>query len=309
MRYLITGGAGFIGSNLAESLIGDGNEVVVVDNLSVSDVNVPFLKECGAEVRVADIADYEAIAEYFSGVDVVVHLAAMNRAQRSIEQPLAANDVNITGTLNCLEASRRHGVKRFVNISSSSVYASQRDVLLQEDMPLAPPHPYGVGKLAGEHYTRIYQELYGLETVSLRFFSVYGPRQLGAIDKAGVVAKFIHHAMTDQPLEIYGDGTQLRNFSYVTDVVECVRRAATIEAAAGEVINIANAREVDVNYLASVVKEVTGKNLEIVHTEPLQGDPVRNSADVTKCQTLLGFTPQKSFEDGVKEVCDWYKSV
>jgi UDP-glucose 4-epimerase len=308
MHYLVTGGAGFIGTNLSMELIALGHTVSVIDNLCISDLNVAELESLGANVYVEDIRNFSAIEPYFEGVDVVVHLAAMNRAQRSIEMPLEANEVNITGTLNCLEAARRHKVKRFVNVSSSSVYVNQRDVLLAEDMPLAPPHPYGVGKLAGEHYTRIYKELYELPTVSLRFFSVYGPRQLGHIEKAGVVAKFIHHAMTDTPLEIYGEGTQLRNFSYVADVVECVVRASQEPRAIGEVINVANPHEVDVNYLASVVKSVTGKEIAITHTEALKGDPARNPADTTKCARILGFVPQSTFEEGIKKTYDWYCS-
>jgi nucleoside-diphosphate-sugar epimerase len=307
MHYLVTGGAGFIGTNLCEELIARGHQVSVIDSLCISDVNVPFLKEKGVTLYVQDIADFAAIKDCFVGVDVVVHLAAMNRAQRSIEMPLEANEVNIKGTLNCLEAARQAGVQRFVNVSSSSVYVNQRDVLLEEDMPLAPPHPYGVGKLAGEHYARIYKELYDLDTVSLRFFSVYGPRQLGSIDKAGVVAKFIHHAMTGLPLEIYGDGSQLRNFSYVAEVVECVIRASERAGVVGEVINVANAREVDVNYLAQVVQEVTKKEITIIHTEALKGDPSRNPASTKKCEALLGFVPNAPFEDGVLKTYHWYR--
>jgi UDP-glucose 4-epimerase len=280
--------------------------VSVVDSLCMGDSNVAFLEEQGVIIYKKDIVDFEDILPCFKGVDVVVHLAAMNRAQRSIEMPLEANEVNIKGTLNCLEAAKRNEVKRFINISSSSVYASQRDVLLEEGMPLSPPHPYGIGKLAGEHYSRVYKELYDLNTVSLRFFSVYGPRQLGNIDKAGVVAKFIHHAMNEIPLEIYGDGKQLRNFSYVKDVVECVLLACEKEEAVGEIINIANPREVDVNYLASVVEEVTGKNIEIKHTTALDGDPSRNPANTEKCEILLGITPQSTFEEGVKKTYEWY---
>ncbi|USN91828.1 MAG: NAD-dependent epimerase/dehydratase family protein [Candidatus Nomurabacteria bacterium] len=309
MHYLVTGGAGFIGTNLCEELVRKENKVSVIDNLCISNTNVPFLTDIGVILYKKDIINFEDIKTCFKGVDVVVHLAAMNRAQRSIEMPLEANEVNIKGTLNCLESARQHGVKRFVNISSSSVYANQRDVLLQEDMPLAPPHPYGVGKLAGEHYARIYNELYGLKTVSLRFFSVYGPRQLGSIDKAGVVAKFIHHAMKDLPLEIYGDGTQLRNFSYVSDVVRCVLKACEKDEAVGEIINVANEREVDVNYLASVVKKVVGKEVEIKHTTALKGDPSRNPADTKKCEKLLSFTPGLSFEEGVEKTYEWYKQT
>lgn len=308
MHYLVTGGAGFIGSNLCEELVKQKHKVSVIDNLSVSDANVVFLESLGVTIYKKNIINFEDVKDSFTGVDVVIHLAAMNRAQRSIEMPLEANEVNIKGTLNCLESARQNGVKRFVNISSSSVYAAQRDVLLKEDMPLSPPHPYGVGKLTGEHYSRLYKELYGLDTVSLRFFSVYGPRQLGSIDKAGVVAKFIHHAMQDIPLEIYGDGSQLRNFSYVADVVKCVCLAAEKDDAIGEVINVANEREVDVNNLVSVVKEVTGKELKVAYVPALKGDPSRNPADVNKCHQILGFTPASSFENGIQKTYNWYIS-
>lgn len=307
MRYLITGGAGFIGTNLCELLVREGHEVVVIDNLSVSDVNVPYLEELGVALHTMSIVDFEAISPLFHGVDHVIHLAAMNRAQRSVEDPLGANAVNIDGTLFCLEAAKRADVKRFINVSSSSVYAYAGNSLLTEDMPLAPPHPYGIGKLAGEHYTRVYHELYELETTSLRFFSVYGPRQLGSIEKAGVVAKFIHHAANNTPLEIYGDGTKMRNFSYVTDVIACVMRAVTESKAVGETINVANPREVTVEYLATTVQSVTGTTAPIVHTNSLKGDPERNPADTSKCTRILGYEPTISFEEGIRLTYDWYR--
>lgn len=306
MKYLVTGGAGFIGTNVCELLVKRGHKVSVVDNLSITDKNVSSLQEMGVSVHQADIIHFRDIESLFRGVDVVVHLAAMNRAQRSIEMPLEANEVNITGTLNCLEAARMYNVKRFVNVSSSSVYANQRDVLLSEDMPVSPPHPYGVGKLCGEHYSRIYNEIYNLPTVSLRFFSVYGPRQMGSIDKAGVVAKFIHQAMTGAPIEIYGDGMQMRNFSYVSDVAECVLRASQSDGVVGEVINVANPVEVTVNYLVDLVKTTTGKDVPVYHRDVLVGDPSRNPASVKKCEALLGYTPAVSFEDGVKKTYEWY---
>jgi nucleoside-diphosphate-sugar epimerase len=306
MKILVTGGAGFIGTNVCEVLIKDGHTVRVIDNLSVSAVNVPYLEALGVEIENVDIVDYLAIKDLFVGFDAVVHLAAMNRAQRSIEDPLQANKVNVEGTLNCLEASRQAGVQKFINISSSSVYANKAGELLQEDSPLAPLHPYGIGKLTGEQYARIYFELYGLKTVSLRLFSVYGPRQLGSIDKAGVVAKFIHYAAQGLPIEIYGSGEQLRNFSYVEDVVACIVRSLQNEKAVGEIINIANSREVTVNYLANTVKEISKKDISIVHAPALSGDPKRNPANVAKCEALLGYTAQYSFEDGLQKTFDWY---
>jgi len=309
MKALVTGGAGFIGSHLVEALIRDGHTVVVIDNLSVSDANVSFIKNLGAEFHQADIINFETIEPLFKDVTVVFHLAAMNRAQRSIEQPLDANDVNVTGTLNCLEASRRHKANKFIFVSSSSVYDPTRTEPLEEDMPLKPPHPYGVGKLAGEHYTRVYYELFGLPFVTLRYFSVYGPRQLGTIDKPGVVAKFIHQAMTDTPLDVFGNGTQQRNFSYVKDVVAYTLRAAQEERAVGEVFNIAAEQEISVLELAQEVQNAVGKNVGTAHKPRPTGDPDRNPVSVSKAKRLLNYTPQYTFEQGIRETAAWYEQT
>jgi UDP-glucose 4-epimerase len=304
-RYLVTGGAGFIGTNLCEALRAQGHEVIAIDNLSVSDVNVDHLKEIGVQFVQADIADYDAIEPYFAGVSTVFHLAAMNRAQRSIENPVAAHHANITGTLHVLEAMRAHNVPKKVFASSSSVYAG-RTGLLAEDDKLAPPHPYGVGKLAGEHYVRVYSELFGIRYVTLRFFSVYGPRQLGTIDKAGVVAKFVHQARTNQPLTIYGDGNQLRNFTYVADVVRCCMLAAESTVAEGHIINVANPHEVSVRELAEHVKAVTNTPADISYLPPIAGDPPRNPAEITKSKQLLKYAPTVSFAEGIKHTVKWY---
>jgi UDP-glucose 4-epimerase len=305
-KYLVTGGAGFIGTNLCEELVQQGHTVLALDNLSVSEENVPHLKKIGVHVIKADIADYSAIEPHFADVSVVFHLAAMNRAQRSIEQPVAAHHANITGTLHVLEAMRKHHVPKIVFASSSSVYAG-REGLLREDDKLSPPHPYGVGKLAGEHYVRVYHDLFGIQYVTLRLFSVYGPRQLGHIDKAGVVAKFIHQSKTGAPLTIYGEGDQLRNFTYVSDVVRCMILAANSTEANGHIINIANPTEVSVKELAQHVKHATNTPSTIEQHPPLSGDPARNAADVSKAQHILHYHPQVSFADGVKHTVAWYE--
>jgi UDP-glucose 4-epimerase len=306
MIYLVTGGAGFIGSHLVEKLISKGAEVKVIDNLSVGNNNIPLLKKLGVQFLQADIGDYEKIKDFFKDVDTVFHLAAMNRASRSIEKPLEAHKSNITGTLNCLEAARHAGVKKFVFISSSSVYAGQRNIKLTEEMPLAPPHPYGVGKLAGEHYARIYLELFGLNTVILRYFSVYGPRQLGTIDKAGVVAKFVHKAVNNTPLEVYGTGKQLRNFSYVKDVVNYTLLASENELAVGQTFNIAAEKEISVNEVAETVAAVTSKTVTRTSHPLPAGDPDRNPANIEKAKKILNYVPQYDFETGISETVDWY---
>jgi len=304
---LVTGGAGFIGTNLCEALVKAGHEVIALDNLSVSDSNVPFLKEIGVRFVKADITDYAAIEPYFSGVKLVFHLAAMNRAPRSIEDPLGAHHANITGTVHILEAMRKHKVAKIIFASSSSVYAG-RAGLLKEDDQLAPPHPYGVGKLAGEHYVRVYNELFGVKHVTLRFFSVYGPRQLATIEHAAVIPKFIHNARQQKPLPVYGDGSALRNYTYVADVVRCCVLAAETEAAEGHVINIANPEEVTVKALAQFVKDVTGSNSEVQFLPPRPGDPPRNAPDVSAAQQLLDYYPRVSYEEGIRRTVKWHDS-
>lgn len=308
MNILVTGGAGFIGTNLCEALAAAGHTVIALDNLSVSADNVPILEKAGVRFVKADIAEYEAILPHFAGVDVVYHLAAMNRAQRSIEKPLAANASNVTGTINVLEAMRMSAIKKVIFVSSSSVYTG-REGALKEDGPLAPPHPYGVGKLAGEHYVRIYGELFGIKWTTLRLFSVYGPYQLGGIDKAGAVAKFIHFAHTGKPLPIYGDGSALRNFTYVGDVVRCCMLALEKDSAVGEVINVANPNEITVKGLAETVLKATGSDVGLSHEPALKGDPPRNMPDTSKAKQLLGYEPEVSVDDGVTRTIEWYRAT
>ncbi len=306
--YLVTGGAGFIGTNLCTELVAQGHTVRVIDNLSVSAVNLAYLESIGVRVIVADIVNFEEMKPHFAGVDVVFHLAAMNRAQRSIEQPIAAHHVNITGTLHVLEAMRMQHVPKIIFASSSSVYA-ERSGLLTEESPLAPPHPYGVGKLAGEQYVRVYGDLHGIQYVILRFFSVYGPRQLGAIEKAGVVAKYLYLARENKPLPVYGSGLQLRNFTYVGDVVRGCLLAAQTPRANGQIINLANPNEVSVLELATVVREVTKTTSTIVHEPELAGDPPRNPADVSKAKQILGYEPQVGFREGIQQTLQWYDEM
>ena len=299
---LVTGGAGFIGSSLVEELISSGANVKIIDNLSVGKQNVKLLTEKGAEIFECDICKYEEIKDLFSNVDYVFHLAAMNRAQRSINDPIKSNDINVNGTLNCLHLSYLNKVKKFIFISSSSVYKGVENKALKEGMFLEPLHPYGIGKLAGEHYCRIYNDLFNLKTIVLRYFSVYGPRQRGDIEHAGVIAKFFLQAKENKDITIYGDGNQRRNFSMVLDVVKGTLLGAIKDKAIGEIINIASAKEYTVKEIAESIIKITKSKSKIVFLEPLKGDPMRNKADVSNASNILEFQADYDLQKGLEYI-------
>lgn len=304
-NILVTGGAGFIGSHLVEALVAEGNEVTVLDNLSAGENNVRLLERLGAKLHNGDIRDFQTVFEAVQGCDAIFHLAAMNRAMRSILEPIEANEVNVTGTLNVLEAARNKGVNRIVFASSSSVYASgggKRD----ESFPRAPRHPYGVGKLAGEEYCRIYGELYGLKTTTLRYASVYGPRQRGDIDYAAVIPKLVERQLKGQELPIYGTGKQTRQFTYVKDTVEGTIKAWKSPHAIGEAFNIASPEEVSVLGIATALEGITGRKAKVKHLDPLPSDPAKFTLDVTKAEKMLKFKAQTTFEAGLAATVSYF---
>ena len=299
---LVTGGAGFIGSSLVEELISNGANVKIIDNLSVTKENVDFLSKLGTDVFEKDICNYEEIKELFQGIDYVFHLAAMNRAQRSIKDPIKSNDSNVNGTLNCLHLSHLNKVGKFIFVSSSSVYKGVENESLKEGMFLEPLHPYGIGKLAGEHYCRVYNDLFNLDTIVLRYFSVYGPRQKGDIEHAGVIAKFFLQAKENSDITIYGNGEQKRNFSMVLDVVKGTLLGAIKEKAIGQIINIASEKEYTVKEIAESIIKITNSKSEIVFLDPLEGDPMRNKADVSKADKLLNFKAKYNLQKGLEYI-------
>ncbi len=267
---VVTGGAGFIGSSLVEELILNGANVKIIDNLSMGKQNVKLLTKIGAEIFESDICNYEEIKNLFNDVDYVFHLAAMNRAQRSISDPIKSNDINVNGTLNCLHLSHINKVKKFIFVSSSSVYKGVENKALKEGMFLEPLHPYGIGKLTGEHYCRIYNDLFNLDTIVLRYFSVYGHRQRGDIEHAGVIAKFFLQAKQNKDITIYGDGSQRRNFSMVLDVVKGTLLGAVKDEAIGEIINIASEKEYTVKEIAENIIKMTNSKSKILYLEPFE---------------------------------------
>lgn len=307
MNILVTGGAGFIGSHLCDKLVSDGHKVTVIDNLSAGDQNTSQLKKSGVELINKNIGDFDAVDKAVEGNDVVFHLAAMNRAGRSIANPIEAHFSNATGTINVFEAAKRHKVKKVVFVSSSSVLGGS-EKLLKEDDPYHPLHPYGVGKAVGEMYADVYHKLYNLPVVTLRYFSIYGPRQRGDIDYAAVAAKFVHLALSHEPLTIYGDGEQLRNYTYVGDAVAATVKAMESDEAIGKIINIANNNEYSIKDIVNAVEKALGQKVEVKNVPLPAPEPKRNFPDLTLAKSILKWSPEISLEEGVKKYVQWYKS-
>ncbi len=300
MKAVVTGGAGFIGSNLTEELAKEQeNEVVVVDNLSTGRrenlQNLKNLKKC--LFVEGSVTDLDLVRGVFKGCDFVFHQAAIPSVPRSVKDPLATNNVNTNGTLNVLVAARDCGVKKVVFASSSSVYGDTPELPKREEMTPNPLSPYAVTKLVGEYYCKVFEEVYGLKTVSLRYFNVYGPRQDPHSDYAAVVPKFVKSVSENKPPVIFGDGEQTRDFTFVKDVVRANLLAA--KSGATGVFNIASGRRVSINELAEKIIKIQGKELEPVHSEPREGDVKHSLGDISRAQRGFGFEPRYSLEEGL----------
>src|SRR3989344_947415 len=308
MKALITGGAGFIGSHLADRLIKDGHKVTVIDNLSAGDDNLAHIKTLGVDFHQVDIASYDAIKDIFKGQDTVFHLAAMNRAGRSIADPLGAHAANATGTLNVFEAARQAKVTRgIVFVSSSSVLGGSEGTLTA-DTPYNPLHPYGVGKAVGEMYAKIYNDLYDQNITILRYFSIYGPRQKGNLDYPAVIAKLVMLAFQGKPLTVYGDGKQLRNYTYVDDAVEATIKAVSAKAPKNRILHVANPNEYSILDIVEAIKRLVPGKVEIVYEALVAPEPRRNFPDTSETQKFLDWAPRVDLEEGVKRYIDWYKN-
>ncbi len=307
MRYLVTGGAGFIGSSIVESLLERGESVRVVDNFSTGKrENIePFLNR--VEFIEGDLCDIEVAKKAVKDMDYVLHQAAIPSVPRSIEDPLKTNESNITATLNLLLVSLEAKVKRFVYASSSSVYGNSPSLPKREDMPPEPESPYAVSKLTGEYYTRLFFKLYGLETVALRYFNVFGPRQDPTSQYAAVVPKFITALLNNDPPLIYGDGEQTRDFTYIENVVEANILAATTPKIAGRVFNIATSEGITVNRLFQTLREIVGVRIEPVYTKPRKGDVKHSFADIGEAKRYLNYKPTVGFEEGLERTVEWFK--
>lgn len=303
MKIVITGGAGFIGSNIAEELTKDNaNEVIVVDDLSTG--KMENIKDLDINFVEGSIMDLELLQETFKEVDYVFHQAAIPSVPRSIKDPIATNNANINGTLNVLVAARDCSVKKVIYASSSSVYGDTPELPKREDMTPNPLSPYAVTKLLGEYYGNVFNAIYGLKTVALRYFNVYGPRQDPYSDYAAVIPKFVSRVSEDDPPLIYGDGRQTRDFTFVRDVV-----TANIEAMRSEatgVFNIASGSRISINELAELVMKLMSKKLAVIFEAPREGDVKHSLAEISKAKAKFGYEPDYSLEKGLEETIRWF---
>lgn len=306
-RYLVTGGAGFIGSHIAEELVKRGDSVRIVDNfLTGKEENIASFLD-GIELIRGDIRDLKLCREAVKDVDYVLHQAALPSVPRSVEDPLLTNAINIEGTLNVLVASRETSVKKVVFASSSSVYGDDEHLPKKEGLEGNPLSPYAVSKYAGEKYCQVFSEIYGLPTVSLRYFNVCGPRQDPFSQYAAVIPNFITRLLADKAPIIHGDGEQSRDFTYVANVVEANLQAALVPDVSGQVFNLGNGIRTTVNDLAKTLTELIKKDIEPKHEEERPGDVRHSFADISKAEALLDYTPRVSLKDGLLRTIEWFR--
>ncbi len=308
MDYLVTGGAGFIGSNIAEHLVRQGSSVRVFDNFSSGKrENVRSFAD-KAEIIEGDLRDPKSIQHAINGVRFVLHLGAIPSVARSVEDPWTTSEVNITGTINLLLAARAAGVQRVIFTSSSSVYGDTPALPKREDMPPSPLSPYAVQKITGEHYCRIFWQLYGLETISLRYFNVFGPRQDPQSQYAAVIPRFISAILNGQSPTIYGDGRQTRDFSHVENVIEAnVLACRAPTEALGESFNIACGGRISLLELVDTVNRILSKDVKPKFEAARPGDVRDSQADISKAEKLLGWKPKINFSDGIAKTIAWYQ--
>ena len=305
--YLVTGGAGFIGSHLVEALVSRGDTVRVVDNL-VTGHRDNLAHVVGADLTIGNLADSEVVDRVVTGIDYVVHLAAIPSVPRSIADPISSNEANVSATLNLLFAAKRHSVRRVVFASSSSIYGEIAALPSREDAPPDPLSPYALQKLMGEQYGRLFQNLYGLDTVILRYFNVFGPRQDSSSPYSGVISLFARCLAERQQPIIYGDGEQTRDFTYVENVVDGTLRACTAIGASGQVINISCGDRVSLNTLFGLMQSLSGVELEPRFAEPRNGDVRHSQADISRARMVLGYQPVVQLEEGLRRTLEWYRT-
>ncbi len=307
-RYVVTGGAGFIGSHLAERLLNDGNHVRIVDNLATGKREHVARLGGDVEFHEVSITDLKALRPAFEGVDTVFHQAALPSVPRSIDDPLTTHDYDLTGTLNVLIAARDAGVRRVVYAASSSAYGDIEGEFKTEDMPPRPQSPYGVAKLGGEYYCQVFHHVYGLETVCLRYFNVFGPRQDPTSQYSAVIPLFITLMLDGQRPVVHGDGEQSRDFTYIDNVVHGNLLAAEAPKAAGQVMNLATGARITLLDLVQKINAALGTDLQAIHGEARMGDIKHSRASIDRAGALLGYEPIVDFDAGLARTIEWYQN-
>lgn len=310
VSVLVTGGAGFIGSHLVDKLVQLGAKVRVLDDFSTGKrENIAHLLDGKLELIEGSLTDAETVKRAVEGVEVVFHQGALPSVARSVEDPLTTHQVNATGTLLLLLASRDAGIRRVVFASSSSVYGDTPTLPKREDMTPNPKSPYALSKLIGEHLCRLFWELYGLETVSLRYFNIFGPRQDPTSQYAAVIPRFVTALLKGERPVIYGDGEQTRDFTFVENCVQANLLAATKPNVAGEVFNVGAGVQTSVNDLFRLIRSLIGAEyIEPIYAPPRPGDVRHSLAEITKAERLLGYKPIISLEEGLKLTIDWFRN-
>jgi nucleoside-diphosphate-sugar epimerase len=304
--YLVTGGAGFIGSHLAEALLKRGDTVRIIDNFSSGKkANVP----AGAEVMEGDLADDGVADKAVGGCEYVLHQAAVPSVPRSVSDPLGTHRANVESTMKLLVAARDAGVKRLVFAGSSSTYGNSPTLPKREDMKPAPISPYALQKLIGEQYCQLFTSVYGLETVTTRYFNVFGPRQAPDSPYSGVISLFIKALLAGHSPIIYGDGRQTRDFTYVSNVVDGVLRAAAAPKISGEVINIATGGRISLTELVRAIQLIVSSNVAPTFGPPREGDVKDSQADIFKARKMLGYEPTVPFEEGLRHTVAWFRTL
>jgi UDP-glucose 4-epimerase len=311
-RYLVTGGAGFIGSNLVAALAAAGERVRVLDNCATGSwEHLDGIPEQSLVERIeGDIRDAEAVARAAAGVEVIFHEAALGSVPRSVETPIESNAVNVGGTVTVLDVARRQGVRRVVFAASSSAYGETPVLPKHEDMATMPLSPYAVTKLACEQYLRVFASLYKLETLNLRYFNVFGPNQTPDGAYAAAIPRFVSWALADEPIQIYGDGEQTRDFCYVDN---CVRAnllgAATSKKLVGQIVNVAGGRRIALNALCREIERVLGRPVAVEHVAERPGDIRHSLADIGRAEELLGYEPKVRWEDGIEPTVRYLRTL
>jgi len=310
--FVVTGGAGFIGSHLVERLLREHPDatVRVLDDFSTgSEANLPFAAAAGRRLQIVrgDVKRLDDVERVAAGAALIFHQAAMRSVPRSVADPLGANANNVDGTLHVLEAARRHSVTRVVYASSSSVYGDRPELPKREDQTPAPISPYAVSKAAGEQYARVWTQLYGVATVGLRYFNVFGPRQDPKSEYAAVIPRFILWALDGTPLEVHGDGTQSRDFTYIDNVVDANLAAASAPAASGHVFNVGCGDRVSLLSIIERLERILGRAIVRRHTPARAGDVPHTQADISKARELMAYTARVDFDEGFRRTVDYFR--